>query len=60
MADSSPAFIYRISPEAEWAEAEAAGALQGGQLDSSSGYIHLSTTAQVINHCLSSLSLSRL
>lgn len=45
---SSPAFIYRISPESEWAEAQSAGELRGGQLDSSSGYIHLSTAAQVL------------
>lgn len=44
----SVAFVYRISPEDEWAAAQAAGALQGGQLDSTSGYIHLSTAAQVI------------
>jgi len=44
----SVAFVYRISPEDEWAAAQAAGALQGGQLDSTSGYIHLSTAAQVM------------
>lgn len=48
VAASSPAFVYRISPEEEWAKAQAAGALQGGQLDTSSGFIHLSTAAQVI------------
>lgn len=41
------AFVYRISPENEWAAAQAAGALQGGQLDTISGYVHLSTAAQV-------------
>ncbi|KAG0585756.1 hypothetical protein M758_2G034900 [Ceratodon purpureus] len=41
------AYVYRISPEDEWAAAQAAGALQGGQLDTTSGYIHLSTAAQV-------------
>lgn len=41
------AYLYRISPEEEWAASQAAGALQGGELDTSSGYIHLSTGAQV-------------
>uniref|UniRef100_A0A7I4BSZ0 DUF952 domain-containing protein n=1 Tax=Physcomitrium patens TaxID=3218 RepID=A0A7I4BSZ0_PHYPA len=41
------AYLYRISPEEEWAASQAAGALQGGELDTSSGYIHLSTGAQL-------------
>lgn len=51
------AFVYRISPEDEWAAAQAAGALQGGQLDTTSGYIHLSTAAQV--NCLLCVSLQK-
>lgn len=40
-------FVYRICPEQEWKSAQVDGALQGGELDSSSGYIHLSTSSQV-------------
>ena len=40
-------WVYRVSPQEEWASAEATGALQGGALDTSSGFIHLSTAAQV-------------
>jgi hypothetical protein len=40
-------WVYRVCPQEEWASAEATGALQGGALDTSSGFIHLSTAAQV-------------
>lgn len=40
-------WVYRVCPQEEWASAQATGALQGGALDTSSGFIHLSTAAQV-------------
>jgi uncharacterized protein (DUF952 family) len=41
------AIIYKIVPEALWAEAEAAGAFAGSPVDARDGYIHFSTGAQV-------------
>ncbi|CAK9196963.1 unnamed protein product [Sphagnum troendelagicum] len=41
------AFVYRICPAEEWKDAQSASALAGGQLDLSSGFIHLSTSFQV-------------
>ncbi len=41
------AFVYRICPAEEWKDAQSASALTGGQLDLSSGFIHLSTSFQV-------------
>ncbi|KAH8947880.1 hypothetical protein BDL97_11G067000 [Sphagnum fallax] len=40
-------FVYRICPAEEWKDAQSASALAGGQLDLSSGFIHLSTSFQV-------------
>ena len=54
------AFVYRICPEDEWAAAQAAGALRGGQLDTTSGYIHLSTAVQVDHSPLRSLLCARI
>lgn len=39
--------IYKISPEALWREAEAAGLFQGAPVDLADGFIHFSTGAQV-------------
>lgn len=48
MADSAaPGFVYRILTVAEWASASEAGSFGGAALDHSSGFIHLSTAAQV-------------
>ncbi|KAH9548064.1 hypothetical protein CY35_11G069000 [Sphagnum magellanicum] len=41
------AFVYRICPAEEWKDAQSASALAGGQLDLSSGFIHLSTSFQL-------------
>ncbi|GJP51174.1 hypothetical protein CLOM_g10338 [Closterium sp. NIES-68] len=40
-------FVYRISPEAEWRHAQAAGRFVGSDFDRQSGFIHLSTADQV-------------
>jgi uncharacterized protein (DUF952 family) len=40
------AFIYKISPRAAWAAAEAAGVFTGAPVDVADGYIHFSTAAQ--------------
>lgn len=42
-----PAFVYRISTADEWAELQRAGATLGGDLDRSTGCIHLSDISQV-------------
>ena len=42
-----PAFVYRISTADEWAELERTGATLGGDLDRSTGCIHLSDLGQV-------------
>nr|TKV92810.1 hypothetical protein SEVIR_9G185200v2 [Setaria viridis] len=42
-----PAFVYRISTADEWAELQGAGATLGGDLDRSTGCIHLSDLNQV-------------
>lgn len=42
-----PAFVYRISTADEWAEFQRTGATLGGDLDSSTGCIHLSDLNQV-------------
>src|SRR5688500_7187281 len=39
--------IYKILPATLWAEAVAAGSLQGSPLDLSDGFIHFSTAQQV-------------
>ena len=39
--------IYKISPEALWREAEAAGRFEGAPIDLTDGYIHFSTAEQV-------------
>ncbi|PUZ38204.1 hypothetical protein GQ55_9G178000 [Panicum hallii var. hallii] len=42
-----PAFVYRISTADEWAELQRTGATLGGDLDRSTGCIHLSDLGQV-------------
>ena len=42
-----PAFVYRISTGDEWAEFQRTGATLGGDLDRSTGCIHLSDLSQV-------------
>lgn len=39
--------IYKILPRSLWAEAKAAGRLDGAPVDLADGYIHFSTSAQV-------------
>ncbi|WP_454915407.1 DUF952 domain-containing protein [Xanthobacter sediminis] len=39
--------IYKISPAALWAEAEAAGLFAGAPVDAADGFIHFSTAGQV-------------
>ncbi|MFC7054338.1 DUF952 domain-containing protein [Hansschlegelia quercus] len=38
--------IYKITPEAPWREAEAAGVFAGAPVDLADGYIHFSTASQ--------------
>ncbi|KAJ0979984.1 hypothetical protein J5N97_015458 [Dioscorea zingiberensis] len=40
-------FVYRVSTAAEWDELQAKGATLGGDIDHSTGCIHLSTINQV-------------
>jgi hypothetical protein len=42
-----PAFVYRISTADEWAEFQRTGTTLGGDLDRSTGCIHLSDLSQV-------------
>lgn len=42
-------FVYRISTIKEWEELQKTGSLYGGELDKSSGFIHLSKRHQVLN-----------
>jgi uncharacterized protein (DUF952 family) len=44
---SPPAFVYRISTADEWAEFQRTGATLGGDLDRSTGCIHLSDLSQL-------------
>ena len=39
--------IYKITPEAPWRAAEAAGRFEGAPVDLADGYVHFSTGAQV-------------
>ncbi len=39
--------IYKITPEAPWREAEAAGSFAGAAVDLADGFIHFSTGGQV-------------
>lgn len=41
------AFIYKITPEAPWREAERAGRFDGAPVDLRDGFIHFSTAEQV-------------
>ena len=41
-----PLLIYKITPEAPWRAAEAAGVFAGAPVDLADGYIHFSTAAQ--------------
>ena len=40
-------FIYKITPQALWREAEASGRFTGAPIDVADGFIHFSTAAQV-------------
>ncbi|WP_095082231.1 DUF952 domain-containing protein [Mesorhizobium sophorae] len=40
-------FIYKITPEGPWREAEAIGRFTGAQIDVADGFIHFSTAGQV-------------
>jgi uncharacterized protein (DUF952 family) len=40
-------FIYKITPQALWREAEAGGRFTGAPIDVADGFIHFSTAAQV-------------
>ncbi|CAK9322319.1 unnamed protein product [Citrullus colocynthis] len=40
-------FVYRISTSKEWDESQRIGHIYGGELDKSSGFIHLSNLNQV-------------
>ncbi len=40
-------FIYKITPQAAWREAEASGRFTGAPIDVADGFIHFSTAAQV-------------
>ncbi|BCG83178.1 DUF952 domain-containing protein [Mesorhizobium sp. 113-3-3] len=40
-------FIYKITPQALWREAEANGRFTGAPIDVADGFIHFSTAAQV-------------
>jgi len=40
-------FIYKITPQAPWREAEANGRFTGAPIDVADGYIHFSTAEQV-------------
>ena len=40
-------FIYKITPEAPWREAEANGRFTGAPIDVADGFIHFSTAGQV-------------
>ena len=40
-------FIYKITPQALWREAEASGHFTGAPIDVADGFIHFSTAAQV-------------
>jgi uncharacterized protein (DUF952 family) len=42
------AFVYRISTADEWAQLQRTGGTLGGDLDRSTGCIHLSDLSQVI------------
>ena len=44
----SPLLIYKITPEAPWRAAEAAGAFAGAPVDVADGFIHFSTAAQAV------------
>ncbi|KAL6846449.1 hypothetical protein ACP4OV_023897 [Aristida adscensionis] len=44
---AAQSFVYRISAADEWAELQRTGATLGGDLDRSTGCIHLSDLAQV-------------
>ncbi|KAJ6404057.1 hypothetical protein OIU84_012284 [Salix udensis] len=41
--------VYRISTDKEWEELQRNGSCFGGQLDKSSGFIHLSKLDQVMS-----------
>lgn len=41
-------YVYRISTATEWEEVQKNGSTFGGQLDRSSGFIHLSNLDQVL------------
>ncbi|KAK9950462.1 hypothetical protein M0R45_005952 [Rubus argutus] len=40
-------YVYRISSAEEWQELQSSGSIFGGELDKTSGFIHLSNLSQV-------------
>lgn len=40
-------YVYRISTAEEWQELQSSGSIFGGELDKTSGFIHLSNLNQV-------------
>ncbi len=40
--------IYKISPAAQWRDAEEAGVFEGAPVDRADGFIHFSTAGQVV------------
>ncbi|XP_054802519.1 uncharacterized protein LOC129306151 [Prosopis cineraria] len=49
MAGKDGNFVYRISKASEWEELQRNGSVFGGELDRSSGFIHLSKLDQVLS-----------
>ena len=47
--DGEPEFVYRISTAKEWEELQKNGSIFGGDLDKSSGFMHLSKLDQVLH-----------
>ena len=47
--EGEPEFVYRISTAKEWEELQKNGSIFGGDLDKSSGFIHLSKLDQVLH-----------
>lgn len=47
-------YVYRISTSEEWEEMQRSGYILGGELDKTSGFIHLSDLPQVLSLSLSS------
>lgn len=48
MAGKEEEFVYRVSTAKEWQDLQKNGSTYGGELDTSSGFIHLSNLDQVL------------